>query len=293
MLINEIVKEAKFSKQKIYGYHGTHIKNLRSIIKKGLVQQHDEGFGSGIRGPLYYSLDPLGGIYFTNEYKEAKSISAEIIPRNKPPLVIVAQINPKSIIADDDYLERFLTLFPEIGNEYDHIKLRKNIKNVDEEKKEQKINRFVNKHHKTTLEELDSMLQKSNIAEQTKEHLISRLKPILLEYINILTRNAIQKHPKDITSTVNSMRDTVRKLIKHIHQKVLTGQAHDARDVRFSVNQDRMTFSGTNKIIGIILPDHNLYWGDIGIAPEGMQQVSTPTELLARINEHQKDNKAT
>jgi len=108
------MKSIRFKKKaarKIF-WHGTNFRNLRSILKKGLLpgsqKVFQEEIPSDARG---YSISTYGGIYFSDNWLTAKgSATTASGPRN-PSLMVGAILETKSpeVLPDEDDLMPFLT----------------------------------------------------------------------------------------------------------------------------------------------------------------------------------------
>lgn len=82
-------------------YHGTDIKNLKSILSKGLIPMPKEkrAWGSHSRqsNPRQISLESFGGTYVTRNLMSAVSSS-----KSNPKLLIIMELQPRTLFSDED-----------------------------------------------------------------------------------------------------------------------------------------------------------------------------------------------
>jgi hypothetical protein len=91
---------AKFTKP-IIAYHGTDIKNLRSILKKGLLPDQPGPWSKYSAEGLSYnvrSMQSLGGVYFSKSLFTAKKTANH----DSSLILVIAQIQAKDALPDED-----------------------------------------------------------------------------------------------------------------------------------------------------------------------------------------------
>lgn len=263
MRIQKILEKAKFSKEKIIAYHGTSRDNLESIIKNGLIINHNEyGWGSLEYDDRFkFSYAPHDKIYFTSNFRHARSIAN--IVSDDGGIIIVAEIQPKTVVMDED------EIFDILGNItskiYDDIEefLSKTNSNYSEED----IDKIVDRLYKKTINGLSSTLNKmlnsttaSHILQQSRDHvyrMVDSLVTSLLDY----------SHETDIREEQKALMNIFKHVVRN------RGDDHSGK---FAVPYN-VGFKGANRIVGIVDIKNKKAWGK---APSGMQMVKTPMELL-------------
>lgn len=111
---NKFYQLAKRAKQKpIYMYHGTSYDNLQSILSQGLISnpinkvwQTDDAASF-----LFPSRTSVGGIYFTKNILTAISSASNASKgkHSKDGIIVIAEIKPNSLLADEDVLPSSLS----------------------------------------------------------------------------------------------------------------------------------------------------------------------------------------
>lgn len=109
----------RYSKSKSHRnlwYHGTSAKYLKSILANGLIV--NAGEKSWDSDPDASSSTPdrtsYGGVYVTNNFTTASSAAWRVARKTETPKVIVVmQLHPRGLVADEDSLVNRLKYFPD------------------------------------------------------------------------------------------------------------------------------------------------------------------------------------
>lgn len=98
MKFSEFLVERK--QEQIYGYHATDRKNLQSILKKGLVPNHNEGgYGSSETSDFGVPLTPHPAVYLTRDAGSAVYIAKSEFEHG---VVLIVKVTPNSLTMDED-----------------------------------------------------------------------------------------------------------------------------------------------------------------------------------------------
>lgn len=271
MKIGIVLEKAKFSKEKVIAYHATSKKNLRSIIKNGLIMNY-RGGGLGddeMNTDFGFGYEPHEGVYFTTNFGKAKNFARWI--DSSEPAIIIAEVQPKSSYLDEDDLFQILDkIDSKIYGEVLHILDKYNHDDSDE-----------------MFEEIDQMVE--TITKETTKTLSKNLKefynlnPVTVE--NIIKRSTL--HIKSLASKlvdgritgstdIRDEQDGLRKIFKNIVRKYV-GTESDKISKTFSIPSN-VGFRGSNKIVGIIDLAGKKAWGKH--IPSDFSMVDAPVELL-------------
>lgn len=219
----------------IIAYHATSVNNLRSIIKNGMIPNKESGgYASGEKSPAGYSLTAMPGIYFYkdshNAYNLAKSLS---VRNNSDTAIIVCQVQPKTTEMDEDRLNDDGLLDDKVI-----IKLAKSGVDGHELEREAVILLIQN-------------LQKKGLNNNT----IKAASPVIKEYVRALITFA--RDPQ----SENQMRQHKNELTKKLRKLVV----YDKSQHSFKINEP-IGYSGSNKIIGIMLVSKSVGWRKLRLA---------------------------
>lgn len=281
--------EAKFAKQKIYGFHGTHSGNLRSIIKKGLVAQHQGGWGSHMTTGYGYDLSAVGGVYFILDYDRSLFIARTVSDgysnktrRDVSPIIVVAKIQPKAIVMDEDRLQETLSI-PH------HVQIL--------EEMEERGDIMIDGYVENNMNHIENLLRVAGLKYDSIEKILPILRERYIEYftdiytlveIKMVMEEKIERdlpdryfnkdYRQELIDSIKDQQKQLRELLKGYWQKALddAGIVED-RDTVFAI-EDNVGFSGSNKIVGIIHPEKKMYWGDVGTDRQQMKKAGFETE---------------
>lgn len=250
--------EAKFSKP-ITAYHGTHFKNIRSILKQGLKGSSGGGFGAHISGSMNQrDMTAVGGVYLTTSAQYAGYVGKEITMMGSYALVEVS-VQVRSGYMDEDALDGYIDkamnhrdgvrgavtglsiieFMPSKTNELVAV-FKKNVPGMMQSR-ESDIIRFMKAYYARVIayagefEILKGIERPASFVRQDVDTII--------EYIN-----SIKKHPNEAERDYRQALDWItRSAKKEIHDFQNTdGPVGD----NFRLAED-ITFSGNNKITGI------------------------------------------
>lgn len=262
MHIITLLEKAKFSKEKMTAYHGTSGDYLHSILKKGLLKNHSpDGLGTGDYSDLGFTFDPHEGVYATSTPVKAVNFANNIDSSN--PLVIVLQVQPKSINLDED--EIFSVLGFEDGTfQRDMDEL---IRTEDEDELFDQADEIADKHFRHSIKEMNNRLTKKyNVPPETANKVADIATPVIKTMIDKLVDGFVESREADIRDE----QEKLLKLFKHVIR------SSDAMDI-FQIPSD-VGFRGANKIIGIFSPKTKKGWGR---TPSGYEKVKHPKKILS------------
>lgn len=265
MHINALLEKAKFAKEKIIAYHGTDVRNLRSILKHGLVKNHGEdGLGRGKTSSLGYTYDPHDGVYATTRLAKAINFSRDVAKGDTYSLVVVLQVQKKSIHLDEDEIFSILELREVVI--LDRIdELRDNVE--DDEQLNSEADELIRELHLQAMGAMKKRLQRYNVDSNTIQHISKNANEIVLSMITKLIDGRLEHVEVDIREE----QERLLKMFKHA-----TRNDMDTLNV-FQI-PDNVNYRGANKIIGFIKPDTKRAWG--AEIPDGFTKVRHPSELL-------------
>ena len=256
MKINDIVCEAKFSKPVIM-YHATERKNLKSILSKGLSREH-QGTGWGHEdGGDYFVRDfmPLGGIYLTKSFGVIHQVINNI--GDDGYVLVICQIQPRSGYLDEDNVDELLRGF------YTSVVPSKAIyyykKFLTDDSFKQKV---IKKFFDLTSKELLQYYDYDGIVEFIKAYLLRPAAHAVEEDIKPDERNEFENEMPSSDYAEKNYRkhlDWLTKALKRIayDENILKNDA--SKNIRII---DDITYSGVNKIIGIL--EFPRYQSDFG-----------------------------
>jgi hypothetical protein len=262
MFIFDILKEAKFSKEKKYFYHGTGGAYLRSILKHGLIpNKSEDGYGSDeIEAYFHIPQTPLYGVYMSKDKQAAITAAKEISFKTKSPeIIVVIKAQERETIIDEDYVSA------SIHHTID-VNLKKLLNEHDYEISDDVFYDFVKEQVKMCLK----IIEEKMVTSSNKKH-YEKLKPYLekdlKEYITVIVDSAIEQQPADIKREQDKL---TRRL------RTLNYGENPSKSVRID---KQIGFSGATKIVGILNLNSGVYWGDIGDLI-GTYQVKHPMQIL-------------
>jgi len=122
---NELVKAARYGgaeRERSIWYHGTRGRNLPSILSQGLVPNPKKREWQESEGSFNaQSLASLGGIYLTKNLMTAIQSSTRSVNRSsgESSVVVIVEIQPRSLLADEDQITNFIR-YP-VGNASEYI----------------------------------------------------------------------------------------------------------------------------------------------------------------------------
>lgn len=101
------ITEAKFSKPEIF-YHGTSKKHLPSILKHGLrADKTGSGWSGSERGNVYMrGLKSYGGVYMTDNIDRSYVAASAASDLNRDGITVIIQFQPRSGVLDEDTVEK-------------------------------------------------------------------------------------------------------------------------------------------------------------------------------------------
>lgn len=281
MKILDLLIEAKFS-DGIYVYHGSFLKHLRSIIKKGLVANHSMGgYGSMGSDDMGVPLTSLNGVYVTKSYMMALD-AASSLNNVKQELVVVCKVQPRSFVMDEDNI--------------DSVFRTRTIRVHTREKiKEDEGFLVDNAAHKALADELwkDEFIYV--IKESIASSKIKYIEKPAIEYItSIITLTCLNKlweldpdnsqleqNSRNYHKIFKEKQNNLTKALRHIKSNDKSPYGFQS----FRIESD-IGFSGANRIVGIIYPYLGYVWGDYkgsGIQSDIKRIFDTPIELLKNI----------
>jgi predicted transcriptional regulator len=276
MKLLELISEAKFSKQKQIGYHGTKPQYLRSIIKNGLIINFKEGgYGSGDEmGRFGVSLDPLESIYFTKTYRSAETISKSETFNS---LVIAVSFQPKDTYMDEDDL--WYNALDESDIKILYKKLRPHISYNMSDNQYAELTKIVDKMcKKYAVEKTNELISVNKLSNKIQNLLVNAIKNSVQE---ILLASISGESP--------NIREYQDKLTRYL--KTIVGEKEHVRIPR------NIGFSGSTKIVGLYYGNTNahvtFYWSSIDLKPSfyGRNiQYKTPMELLSKVQDMENKN---
>jgi len=274
MKIQTILEKAKFAKQKTIAFHGTSKKNLESIIKNGLIINHnDTGLGSGEydeRG-FGYSFAPHEGVYLSTNWINAVN-SAKNVDRENP-IVIIAQVQMKgSYLDEDDIFDvlkiddmRILNNVNRAGNRYGY----------DSDEYLRALDNLSDVEYEIAVDNLaDNLAKEYGINQTSIKHIVDNAKPHIRKYIDNLITGASDNTGADI----REQQDALRKLLKNVTRQHDIKYAGKGDNTNFAIPHN-IGFKGANKIIGICDLNADKLWGYHPSA-QHFDRVKTPAELL-------------
>ncbi len=264
MLIFDIIKEAKFAKEKKYFYHGTGGTYLRSILKNGLIpNKMEDGYGSDETDSRFeIQLTPLAGVYMAKDRIVAITAAKEMSYKTKSDaIVFVIKAQEREAFVDEDYVSASI-----------HDTISKNVTKLlnqnDYQISDDLFHDFVREQVKTCM----NIIWGKMVTPKNKQH-YEKLKPFLEKdlkaYITILVDSAIEEQPANIKAE----QDTLTKRLRTLNY----GDTPSG-----SVRIDKVIgFSGATKIVGVYNLTTGLYWGDVGALP-GKYEVKHPMQILSK-----------
>jgi len=266
MKLNKLL-EAKFAKKKIIAYHGTSGKNLRSIIKNGLLKNfRDGGYGSDETDDDFgIDFSPHEGVYLTSRILDARTIADYVDPHH--PVIITVEVQPKSAYLDEDEINLLLGGITQLIK--DNVG-REDISLEDEDK----LSEIENRIQEKSLQHLNNTLKNYyRLSQTTIDNIIRRIKPHLWKFIYELINAYLEGSYAD----VRDAQDVMRKAFKHVVRYKLENHPNLTR---FSVPYN-IGFRGANRIIGIADYKTKKAWGAVRVNPKKFKMVSTPAELIS------------
>ena len=275
MQIRTILEKAKFAKQKTIVFHGTSKKNLASIIKNGLIINHnDTGLGSGEydeRG-FGYSFEPHEGIYFSTKWIHAVNNAKNVDHEN--PIVIIAQIQMKGSYLDED------DIFEVIGIDDQKI-LRKVDAAADEygydsDEMFYELDAIADEEYKHAMKTLEANLtNKYEVNPTSVKHILNQADLHVKKFIDNLITGATDHSGADIRNE----QDALRKIFKNIPRQHDIQFAGKGNNTNFALPHN-VGFTGANKIIGIYDIKADTLWGYHPSAQHYENKVARPKDLL-------------
>lgn len=234
----EFLSEAKFSKP-IIAYHATRIENVQSILKHGLIpNKKGDGWGSeDYNMDVGISLKALSGIYFTDSAESAIDIASELA--YKDAAIVICKIQRKMAAMDEDDLDKILeSLYKDLRKIAIKINKSETINNFE---LMSEIEKYVNSVKEKVIK----------LAGDTESQQIEKIKNISERYIHKVFDNFVNWTYHEDMELANSLESTIRN-----YREQLTNLLFKSPDTRERFNKFRInspiTFSGANKIIGIV-----------------------------------------
>lgn len=249
MNIHALLEKAKFSKKRIIAYHGTSMEHLHSILKNGLLINYgDEGLGRGDYSDLGFTLDPHGGVYVTTNFNKAKHFAKYITYDN--PLVIVLQVQPKSIHLDEDEILSVLGI-----NENEILRSANKIVDKlqtldDDDKLDKYIDQVVDNFYHVAMSNLKTRLLKHYNVDPTTTQKVVELSSSM---VKSMFEEIIDAYIEPREADIRHHQERLLKLFKH----VVRGDS-DKMDI-FQIPAN-VGFRGSNKIVGFINPINGKKW---------------------------------
>lgn len=265
MNILTLLEKAKFAKDKMIAYHGTDIRNLHSILKNGLLKNHgDDGLGRGDYSDLGFTFDPHEGVYATSRYPKAINF-ANNVAGEKNALVVVLQVQQKSINLDEDEIFSLLGLFENMIIGY-----IESIRDTEDEYElDEKANKIIDYIHREAMDNLPEKLKKYQVKEQTINHIIKNAN----EPVRAMIREIVDASLEYREADIRLEQERLLKLFKHAVRNEM-----DTLNI-FQI-PSHVGFRGANKIIGLIVPHSKKAWGDK--IPQGFTRVKNPRDLIQK-----------
>ena len=248
--ILQLINEAET--QKIYAYHASSANNLKSIVTNGLIPNKEKGgYGDGEKSTGGYELKAMAGTYFYKDSYKALQLGKTMAGKNgNDSVVVVAKIQPKTAEMDEDRLND-----DEILNDKLVIKLARDGVGANE-----------------LYSEAMSLLVQNLQAKGLNTKTIKAAIPTAQEYVKSLIAFATNGSPEQ----ENAMRYSKNELTKRLKKLVVS----DGNQVSFKINEP-ITYSGANKIIGLLMIGSGVAWGDVGELERNVSsRVRTPAELI-------------
>jgi hypothetical protein len=254
----------------VTAYHATPGKNLRSILKQGLVPNHQkDGYASNETSNAFgYSLSALKGVYFTLDYRDAENIAKSI---DATPLIIICKVQKRSGSLDEDRLAADI-----IGEDALPKKIR-----VAFEGYRRHFGNSTDKLEQFKIDLSKSLVHEiiQNTLSKYDKRLVDNVKSDLLKYINLLitTRTSQMFDGED-----DAFNKQIKPLQLQLTKKLKNLIHHDNGDKHMTFKVDgTVGYSGANKIVGIYNFNTGVGWGDLGkFERDAYHKVKTPVELI-------------
>lgn len=242
----------------VYGYHSTFLSHLPSILKQGLMPNKSEGgYGSGDTSLAGYSLQSLPGVYFFKDGRDAEILVKDFNSMHgKAALVIVSKIQPKTATLDED------NLVSEVIDEL-HI-IRKFNRSPKQDFDKDKF--ILNQYHRIV----------DNMVGEYDDRLIDNVKDDVYRYVHALVEFVLKKTPEG-DEKVKKLQEVLSNKLRKLH----FNKSHKSFKVDGPV-----TFSGSNRIVGVYSPEKRAGWGDLGyFERDAYHKYKTPLELYKSFSE--------
>lgn len=265
MYLKDIITEGKFSKP-TYAYHATMKRNVRSIVKHGLIPNKEEdGYGSAEVGSAGYTLTPLPGVYFTKTAKDAGHISNHLGTGDGA--VIIAKIQQKQVELDEDRLthdvfeeNRLATVIRRTIEEYE---------DAEDPRLDKALSKEIRDWTERILENIiDAKFPRDAIEKANVESSVVRYVTAIVDFL--------YEQIAGSSDNDSDLKDAQRELTIKL-RRLSTGHA------TFKINQ-QIGFSGKNRIVGIYFPKDRVGWGDLGdFGGFAYHKYDSPMELLKKV----------
>ena len=255
MHIQDILLEAK--SQPIVAYHTTVLKHLQSLLKKGLVPNHSkDGYASTAHASSGYSLQALSGVYFNKDPGDAEQLAKDFsTDKNMEPMIIVCQVQPKTASLDEDRLVSDV--------------LRETIV----------FRRFTQLAKAGQLDDEAYTSYTQNILGNLKDvaspQLLKNVAPHIHHYAKSLGEFILNNTPETEAELKKSQETLTYKL-----KQLLVNKETKHTGNSFKINEP-ISFSGSNRIIGIYLPLQRSGWGKLGdFERDAYHKYKSPQEMI-------------
>jgi len=258
-------------------YHGTSAKFLSSILKHGLLVNTKEKSWDEDTDASMYSVDrtSYGGVYITNNLNIASGAAFRIAHKtNNNKLLVIMNIQPKTLVSDEDDFTHDFTSFDSIDNATHNYKTLKYDspngvlpREIEKDKQKwiqqkiKKITWLLPNNHPKLIQHLTELLQTEGW-EAVITRITSHISNDQWEYLWDYQTPTGNIPPKPSTKEGEGIfRNFIDKLTRILKQNPVKGSSTGR-------SLSNIGFKGTNKIKAIVEISNNnrnliIHWGQL------------------------------
>lgn len=255
MKIQDILLEAK--SEPIVAYHTTMLNHLKSLLKKGLVPNHSkDGYASNAHSSTGYTLAALPGVYFNKDAGDAEQLAKDFsTDENAEPMIVVCQVQPKTGSLDEDRLVSDVLRETLV---YRRFKQLAKEGQLDDEAYRSYVQNIL-----------------TNLKDTATPQALKNAAPHIYNYAKALGAFILENTPETEQDLKKSQEVLTFKL-----KSLLTNKDTKHTGNSFKVTEP-VSFSGSNRIIGIYLPLQRSGWGKLGaFERDAYHKYKSPMEML-------------